>query len=369
MALVIAGGAGAAAHRLRRPAGADAGQQPPAGRGLLPRRWASRTTWRCCSASTSWTRSARTRCARAADGPSSGSPTRPAERCSRAGHHPRRGHLLRGAGARARRQPPAAGRGPGRTGGRGRARRPPAGARHGRGGPQDRPRPRLLHRHRRRRPTWWASSSWARSAPAAATTPSPREGKRTVPRRRPVHRRDPDLVPLLGQGLAEGVPVACRPACWWRVDAEDSRGCGAGRRRASCARRGIPTEVAPKADKFGKQIRYADRRGIPFVWFTDDDGKHQVKDIRSGEQVAADPADLDAGRGGPARRGSLKAQAAAFRAPRPPPQNDKPPGHARPPARPPCRAPRRRQGHGQEQAAKEAQRVEPAGACRGAPAA
>ena len=31
--------------------------------------------------------------------------------------------------------------------------------------------------------------------------------------------------------------------------------------------RGIPTEVAPSAQKFGKQIRYAERRGIPFVWF------------------------------------------------------------------------------------------------------
>ncbi|WP_207343957.1 histidine--tRNA ligase [Arthrobacter sp. E3] len=54
--------------------------------------------------------------------------------------------------------------------------------------------------------------------------------------------------------------------------------------------RGISTEVAAKADKFGKQIKYADKRGIPYVWFTDDDGAHQVKDIRSGEQDEADPA-------------------------------------------------------------------------------
>ena len=53
--------------------------------------------------------------------------------------------------------------------------------------------------------------------------------------------------------------------------------------------RGISTEVAAKAEKFGKQIKYADKRGIPYVWFTDDNGVHQVKDIRSGEQVAADP--------------------------------------------------------------------------------
>lgn len=60
--------------------------------------------------------------------------------------------------------------------------------------------------------------------------------------------------------------------------------------------RGIPVEVAPSAAKFGKQIKFADRRGIPFVWFPAGigaDGEvvaHQVKDIRSGEQVAADTA-------------------------------------------------------------------------------
>ena len=42
--------------------------------------------------------------------------------------------------------------------------------------------------------------------------------------------------------------------------------------------------------KFGKQIRYAERRGIPFVWFAAGDGTHEVKDIRSGDQVPADPA-------------------------------------------------------------------------------
>lgn len=54
--------------------------------------------------------------------------------------------------------------------------------------------------------------------------------------------------------------------------------------------RGIAVEVAAKAEKFGKQIKYADRRGIPFVWFSSEDGTHEVKDIRSGDQVQADPA-------------------------------------------------------------------------------
>ena len=50
--------------------------------------------------------------------------------------------------------------------------------------------------------------------------------------------------------------------------------------------RGIATEVAPAAAKFGKQIRFAERRGIPFVWFLSPDGD-TVKDIRSGDQVDA----------------------------------------------------------------------------------
>jgi len=56
---------------------------------------------------------------------------------------------------------------------------------------------------------------------------------------------------------------------------------------AALRARSIPCEVAASAQKFGKQIRYAERRGIPYVWFPD---QAQVKDIRSGEQVAADPA-------------------------------------------------------------------------------
>lgn len=56
--------------------------------------------------------------------------------------------------------------------------------------------------------------------------------------------------------------------------------------------RGISTEVATKADKFGKQIRHADRRGIPYVWFTSHDQTgnpvYEIKDIRSGNQTQVD---------------------------------------------------------------------------------
>ena len=90
---------------------------------------------------------------------------------------------------------------------------------------------------------------------------------------------------LLGRNLVD-VTRAVPSAVLVVVVDEDSRERSesvAGALRA----RGICCEVAPAADKFGKQIRYADRRGIPFVWFPGTDGD-TVKDIRSGEQVDAD---------------------------------------------------------------------------------
>jgi len=57
---------------------------------------------------------------------------------------------------------------------------------------------------------------------------------------------------------------------------------------AALRRRGIATEVAPEASKYGKQIKFADRRGIPYVWFPQAGGG-EVRDLRSGEQRPADP--------------------------------------------------------------------------------
>ena len=91
------------------------------------------------------------------------------------------------------------------------------------------------------------------------------------------------LVPLVGKGVltaSRSVPSCVLVA----VDAEETRSAAIAT-AAKLRARGIACEVAPKADKFGKQIRYADRRGIPFVWFSTD----EVKDIRSGEQTPADP--------------------------------------------------------------------------------
>ena len=92
------------------------------------------------------------------------------------------------------------------------------------------------------------------------------------------------LIGKRGLTASRSTPAAVLVA----VSDEDSRAQSTAIATALRAR-GIPTEVAPKADRFGKQIRYADRRGIPYVWFPGEAGD-QVKDIRSGEQVDADPA-------------------------------------------------------------------------------
>ena len=60
----------------------------------------------------------------------------------------------------------------------------------------------------------------------------------------------------------------------------------ADRTAAALRARGIATEVSPSAAKYGRQIRHAERRGIPFVWFPGE--PDEVKDIRSGEQAPAD---------------------------------------------------------------------------------
>jgi len=96
------------------------------------------------------------------------------------------------------------------------------------------------------------------------------------------------VVPLVAAGLTadRSVPSAVLVA----LADEDSRPASnaiAGALRAN----GVPCEVAASPQKFGKQIRYAERRGIPYVLFPGADGAaHQIKDIRSGDQVDADPA-------------------------------------------------------------------------------
>ncbi len=95
------------------------------------------------------------------------------------------------------------------------------------------------------------------------------------------------LVPLLGQGLVSAdrsVPSAVLVAV---VD-EESRAVSDGLAE-QLRGNAVPCEVAPSAQKFGKQIRHAERRGIPYVLFPGADGAPaEVKDIRSGEQAQID---------------------------------------------------------------------------------
>jgi histidyl-tRNA synthetase len=96
------------------------------------------------------------------------------------------------------------------------------------------------------------------------------------------------VVPLVQRGLLtadRSVPSVVLVALTDEA-ARESANAVAQRLRA----RGIAAEVAASPQKFGKQIRYAERRGVPYVWFPGADGAaDQVKDIRSGDQVDADP--------------------------------------------------------------------------------
>ncbi len=60
---------------------------------------------------------------------------------------------------------------------------------------------------------------------------------------------------------------------------------------AQLRKRGLNTELYDQPDNLAKQVRYASRKGIPFVWFPPfEDGKpHEAKDMATGEQTAADP--------------------------------------------------------------------------------
>jgi histidyl-tRNA synthetase len=98
---------------------------------------------------------------------------------------------------------------------------------------------------------------------------------------------------ILGRLFGQNALTASRsvPTCVLvALPNEDARP-GCDRIARTLRQRGIPTEVAPAAQKYGKQIRYAQRRGIPYVLFPDgESGGAEIRDIRSGEQAPADPA-------------------------------------------------------------------------------
>ncbi len=96
---------------------------------------------------------------------------------------------------------------------------------------------------------------------------------------------------ILGPLLSRGGLRASRlvPSCVLVAVADEEHRPDSEAVAAGLRRRLVPTEVSPTSAKYGKQIRYAERRGIPFVWFPGGgDGPDQVRDIRSGEQLEAD---------------------------------------------------------------------------------
>ncbi|THV22829.1 histidine--tRNA ligase [Glycomyces paridis] len=93
------------------------------------------------------------------------------------------------------------------------------------------------------------------------------------------------LVPLLNAGALTATREV--PTCVLVALANEDERPAANALAQRLRRRDIATQVSPSAAKFGKQIKFADKRGIPFVLFTNDDGT-QIKDIRSGDQSTVD---------------------------------------------------------------------------------
>ena len=278
-----AGGGGRPA-RPADPAGADPGQQPQAGRGLLPGRRGRRHR----------------RCAEGAGQAGQGRPggrrraaaVRGRPRRGGRGAMPRarrdlrRGRVLRRPGPRPGRRRPAARRGAGRAGPRRRGRRRARARARGRG-PADRPGPRLLHRHRVRDP--------------AARPRGPRLDLLGGPLRRAGLRRPRDVPG--GRHLDRRLPAA-RPGA--RPGPRHRFALGADLRAGRRRRRGVPRRRRPhrrraagprhrhRGRPVGGEVRQADpprrsaRHPVRLVRRRRRRAR-QVKDIRSGEQSPADP--------------------------------------------------------------------------------
>ena len=96
------------------------------------------------------------------------------------------------------------------------------------------------------------------------------------------------LIHSVGASASRMSPAVVMVAVWSEHDRAASN------RIADVLRsRGIAADVAPTAAKLGKQIRYASRLGVPYVWFPPEAASAraggQVKNIVSGAQVRADP--------------------------------------------------------------------------------
>ena len=89
---------------------------------------------------------------------------------------------------------------------------------------------------------------------------------------------------LFGQGLLPASRKTPTQVLVARLD-----GGGTGTVVRALRERGIPAEAYHEPAKLGKQLGYADAKGIPYVWLPFEDG-HVVRDMASGEQAPADAA-------------------------------------------------------------------------------
>jgi len=94
---------------------------------------------------------------------------------------------------------------------------------------------------------------------------------------------------LVAEGLV--IPGPASPADVLVVIPSDERRRSAVATAAALRARGLKVETYHQADKVGKQIRYASRKGIGAVWFPPfEDGKpHEVKNLLTGDQTEAAP--------------------------------------------------------------------------------
>jgi histidyl-tRNA synthetase len=101
------------------------------------------------------------------------------------------------------------------------------------------------------------------------------------------------LTRIFAKLVAEGLipPGPASPADVLVVVPSDARRRAAAATAGRLRGRGLKVETYHQADKLAKQIRYASRKGIGYVWFPPfEDGRdHEVKDMDSGAQAVADP--------------------------------------------------------------------------------
>jgi histidyl-tRNA synthetase len=93
------------------------------------------------------------------------------------------------------------------------------------------------------------------------------------------------LFHTVGVSVSRQSPASVLVAVWNEEQRDESN------RIAEVLRsRGICADVSPDSDKIGKQIKYASKLGIPYVWFppAGDSSGDEVKNIVSGEQIPAD---------------------------------------------------------------------------------